>query len=161
MSNLVSQVSLELMRQRANIFAANTEFKHYRASEDAQRSVNKAELQEWSKFDKEITNKYGGVDYDSGGSSSTLRSGEAYPGQFIPQATSAVVTILIAIDGNKTKFPTINNMSDLQKTLTTMATDVKIDDCLQSAEVLWTPEDSGDVLGERDIIVDYPKLRRV
>ncbi len=159
-SNLVSQVSLELMRQKSNIFAANTEYKHFSSAQGAEKYYNKAALKERSKFDKEITNKYGGVDYGIGGSGSAV-SFEAFPGQVNPQATSAVVTILIAIDGDETQFPTINNMRDLQKALTTMAADVKVDDCLRSAEVLWTPEDSADVLSERDIIVDYPELRRV
>lgn len=152
-SNLVSQVSLELMRQKAYIFAADAEYKHYSDDEKAKRNFNQKALEERSKFEKETTNRYGGVDYGSGRSS--------FEDKATGQATSAVVTILIAIEGDKTKFPTINNISDLQKALTTMATDVKVDDCLRSAEVLWTPDDNVDVLTERDVIVDYPKLRSV
>jgi len=42
-----------------------------------------------------------------------------------------------------------------------LATDVKVDYCLRSAEVLWTPDEKTDYLSERDAVVDYPKLRSV
>merc|ERR1719354_1301901 len=72
-----------------------------------------------------------------------------------------VVTLFIAIDGDSTKLPQINSISDLEKALTRLATDVKVDDCLRSAEILWTPDDQNDVLSEREVVADYPKLRSV
>lgn len=157
-SNLVSQVALELIRQKPYIFAANTEYKHFRDNDEkkATRYFNNVAVAERGKFEREGTNKYGGVDYStSSGSKSSDQQGLS------AQATSAVVTILIEIDGDETKLPQINNISDLQRALTTLATDVKVDDCLRSAEVLWTPEDPDDVLGDKDVIIDYPKLRSV
>jgi len=68
---------------------------------------------------------------------------------------------VIAIDGDQTKLPQINSMRDLETALTKIATDVKVDDCLRSAEVLWTPDDDNDILSQRDVIVDYPKLRTI
>jgi len=158
-SNLVSQVALELLRQKRSIFAADTEFKHFKDADGAQRYFSTKAIQERSKFEKENTNKYGGVDYSAQSTSKNmLPSGlEVYS----PQATSAVVTLVISIDGDSTKLPQINNISDVERALTRIATDVKVDDCLRSAEVLWTPDDSRDVLSERDIIVDYPKLRSI
>ena len=69
------------------------------------------------------------------------------------------VTLIVAIDGDRTKFPKINGMRDPEQALTRLTTDVKVDDCLRSAEILWTPDDGNDVISERDVIVDYPKLR--
>lgn len=77
------------------------------------------------------------------------------------RATLAVITLIVAIDGDSTKLPKINSFSDVEKGLTVLATDVKTDGCLRSAEILWTPEDSNDVLTEYDVAADYPMLRNV
>jgi len=152
-SNLVSQVALELLRQKRSIFAADTEYTHFKNGDSAQRDFSSKAIQERSKFEMERTNKYGGVDYSSFERSSIEALGN--------QATSAVVTLVIAIDGDQTKLPQINSMRDLETALTKIATDVKVDDCLRSAEVLWTPDDDNDILSQRDVIVDYPKLRTI
>jgi uncharacterized membrane protein len=151
---LVSEtVALELLRQKRYIFAASTSFKNYRNADEAQRNFNSVAFTERSKFERETVNKYGGVDYagqDRGANSLVLS-----------KATMAVVTIIIAIDGDSTKVPAINSISDIETTLTQIASDVKIDGSLRSAEVLWTPEQRDDTLSERDVFVDYPKLRNI
>jgi uncharacterized membrane protein len=157
-SDLVSQVSIGLLRHKRYIFAADTEYKHFRDGEGAQRHFSSKAIQERSKFEKETTNKYGGVDYSSRDVSGQMESSNT---GYSPQATSAVVTLVIAIDGDSTKLPQINNMNDLEKALTKIATDVKVDDCLRSAEILWTPDDKNDVLSKEDVNADYPKLRDV
>lgn len=155
-SDLVSQVSVELLRQKRSIFAADTEFKHFRDGDAASRYFNTEAIKERSKFEKESTNKFGGVDY-------SVSKGKSLPAgdEFSPQATSAVVTLVVSIDGDSTKMPQINSINDLEKALIRLATDVKVDDCLRSAEVLWTPDDKLDVISERDVVVDYPKLRSI
>lgn len=152
-SNLVSQVALELLRQKRSIFAADTEYIHFKNGDSAQRDFSSKAIQERSKFEMEKTNKYEGVDYSSFERSNIEALGN--------QATSAVVTLVIAIDGDQTKLPQINSVRDLETALTKIATDVKVDDCLRSAEVLWTPDDDNDILSQRDVIVDYPKLRTI
>jgi uncharacterized membrane protein len=147
-------VALELLRQKRSIFAGETEFKHYKDANGAQRDFNNIAIRERSKFERESVNRFGGVDYTDARTKS-LSDG------FSPQATAVVVTLIISIDGDSTKLSKINGMSDLENTLTRIATDVKVDDCLRSAEVLWTPEDPNDVLTERDVVADYPKLRRI
>uniref|UniRef100_A0A7S3Q2C8 Uncharacterized protein n=1 Tax=Chaetoceros debilis TaxID=122233 RepID=A0A7S3Q2C8_9STRA len=156
-SNLVSQVALELIRQKPYIFAANTEYKHFRDNDEkkATRYFNNVAVEERGKFEREGTNKYGGVDYSTTGNKLSDQQ------KLSAQATSAVITILIEIDGDETKLPQINNINDLQRALTTLATDVKVEDCLRSAEILWTPEGPDDVLSDKDVIIDYPKLRSV
>lgn len=158
-SDLINQVSVELLRQKRSIFAADTEFKHFRNGGSERHFSSKA-IQERSKFEKESTNKFGGVDYAVNKKSGSDKLLQADDG-FSPQATSAVVTLVIAIDGDSTKLPQINSISDLEKALTRLATDVKVDDCLRSAEILWTPDDKNDVLSEREVVADYPKLRSV
>merc|ERR1712232_319271 len=102
-SNLVSQVALELLRQRRSIFAANTKYTHYNNSDKAQRDFSNLAITERSKFDRESVNKYDGVDY--------IENTNNYPklgDSFSPQATAAVVTIILSIDGDGTKLPVIN-----------------------------------------------------
>ncbi len=159
-SDLVNKVSIELLRHKKYVFAADTEYKHFRYGGSAQRHFDSKAIEERSKFEKETTNKYGGVDYTSSRDVSGQMESASNTG-YSPQATSAVVTLVIAIDGDSTKLPQINNMNDLEKALTGIATDVKVDDCLRSAEILWTPDDKNDVLSKEDVNEDYPKLRDV
>lgn len=157
-SNLVSQVALELLRQRRSAFAASSKYTHYRDGDKAQRDYSALTIQERSKFERESISNYGGVDYSKDG---TMKSPSLAGDTYLPQATAAVVTIILCIDGDSTKLPTINSVADLEQALTTIASDAKVDDCLRSAEVLWTPEDSDDTLSETDVIVDYPQLRTI
>jgi uncharacterized membrane protein len=154
-SNLVSQVALELLRQKQSIFGAYVESEHFGSGDKAGRDFSSKAIEERSKFENESTNNYGGVDYSNKGTGSLVADGLG------GQATSAVVTLIVALDGDSMKFPQINGIRDLEQALTRLATDVKVDDCLRSAEVLWTPDDGEDVLSERDVIVDYPKLRSI
>ena len=154
-SNLISQVALELLRQKRSVFGAYAETEHFSNGEKAEREFNSKAIEERSKFETESTNNYGGVDYsmkEAGGS--VLDGGGG-------QATSAVVTLIVTMDGDETTFPKINGIRDLEQALTRLATDVKVDNCLRSAEVLWTPDNGNDILSEREVIVDYPKLRNI
>lgn len=158
-ANLVSQVALELLRQKRSVFAANSKYTHHNSGDKAQRDYSSIAINERSKFEKESISKYGGVDYAQQ-EDETMRA--SLPGDsYSPKATAAVVTIILSIDGDSTKLPMINSPTDLQKALVMIASDVKVDDCLRSAEVLWTPEDGKDTLSERDVIVDYPELRSI
>lgn len=73
-----------------------------------------------------------------------------------------MVTLVLAIDGDSTEIPTrINSVSDVEEALRKIASDAKVDDCLQSAEILWTPEDRSETLTLREVVADYPELRSV
>merc|ERR1712157_294938 len=97
----------------------------------------------------------GGVDYSTEQPSLPSSSRDDYG-----QATVVVVTLLLAIDGDSTKIPTsITSTRDIETALATIASDAMVDDCLQSAEILWSPEERTEVLSRRDIIADYPDLR--
>ncbi|GKY96460.1 hypothetical protein MPSEU_000605500 [Mayamaea pseudoterrestris] len=151
--NLTSQVALELLRRKSSIVSGYSLSKHFRDVNAAQREYNSMSVKERSKFEQESTSKFGGVDYSSGGG----RRGNGVSGQ----ATVAVITLNLAIDGDSTKVPKINSIQDIEEALRKIAADVKVDDCLQSAEILWTPEDRTETLTLKDVVADYPELRSV
>jgi uncharacterized membrane protein len=154
--NLSSQVALELLRRKSAIVSASTRYKHFGDRNKAQRDFNELSIRERGKFEQETISKYGGVDYSDGsGNSSKLSS----PSD--SKATMAVITIMLAIDGDSTKVRTIQSIKDVEDALRQIASDVKVDDCLQGAEILWTPEDSRETLSMREVVADYPELRSV
>jgi uncharacterized membrane protein len=153
--NLTSQVALELLRRKSSIVSASAKSKHFKDRSKAIRDYNSQSIRERGKFEKEMVSKYGGVDYgsDYGRGGGTVAVG--------PKATMAVVTLLIAIDGDSTSVPKIGSLGDVEEALRKIASDAKVSDCLQSAEILWTPEDRGETLSLRDVVADYPELRSV
>lgn len=152
--NLSSEVALEILRRRSSIVSASSSFKHFQYRDKALREFQNRSVKERSKFETETVSKYGGVDYSSS-STSLLPSGSS------DRATMAVITLVLAIDGDSTKLNTIHSISDVEQALQRIASDSKVDDCLQSAEILWTPEERTETLRVRDVIADYPELRSV
>lgn len=77
------------------------------------------------------------------------------------KATMAVVSLSICIEGirifNNVK-KTIRNRKDLRRALSRIASDSQAEDCLLSAEILWTPEEPNEVLSEKDVYAEYPDL---
>jgi uncharacterized membrane protein len=155
--NLTSQVALELLRRRSSIVSASSSFQHYRDSNQAQRDYERMSIKERSKFERETVSKYGGVDYSINPNTASLPSSSGVDGK----ATMAVVTLVLAIEGDSTKVPTIKSISDVEEALRRISSDSKVDDCLQSVEILWTPEDRTESLSLRDVVADYPELRSV
>jgi uncharacterized membrane protein len=132
--------------------SASTKYKHFNDRSQALREFNSRSITERSKFESETVSNYGGVDYGS-------RGGGGYGSD--NKATMAVVTILLTIDGDSTKLPQISSVRDVEDALRKIASDSKVDTCLQSAEILWTPEDRSETLTARDVVADYPELRSV
>jgi uncharacterized membrane protein len=151
--NLTSQVAIELLRRKASIVSASSEHQHYGDRAKAGRDYESRSIRERSKFERESISKYGGVDY--GTNSPSLGSGLS------SKATMAVVTLVMAIDGDSTKVPKINSISSVEDALRLIAANSKVDDCLQSVEILWTPEERTETLSVRDVVADYPELRSV
>lgn len=152
--NLTSQVALELLRRRSSIVSASSSYKHFRDNNMAQRDYENLAIKERSKFEKETVSKFGGVDYSIDGNASPTSGVDG-------KATMAVITLVLAIDGDSTKVPSINSVSDVEEALRRISSDSKVDDCLQSVEILWTPEDRTESLSLRDVVADYPELRSV
>mmetsp|Transcript_18400 Transcript_18400/g.45612 ORF Transcript_18400/g.45612 Transcript_18400/m.45612 type:complete len:112 (-) Transcript_18400:57-392(-) len=97
-----------------------------------------------------------------GGAKTIQRQGDSNSDNFFkPLATMAVVTLGLCIEGNSlpTRIPKqLRNRTELRKALSQIATDAQTEDCLLSAEILWTPEEENDFLSERDVYADYPDL---
>ena len=154
--NLTNQVAIELLRRKSSIVSASSAYQHHRDRARAGRDYESRSIRERSKFERESVSKYGGVDYSS--------SQGVLPGNrdsASPKATMAVVTLVMAIDGDSTKVPNINSVASVEEALRLIASNSKVDDCLQSVEILWTPEERTETLSLRDVVADYPELRSV
>mmetsp|Transcript_125872 Transcript_125872/g.187869 ORF Transcript_125872/g.187869 Transcript_125872/m.187869 type:complete len:431 (-) Transcript_125872:192-1484(-) len=154
--NLTSQVAIELLRRKSSIVSASSAYKHFGDRAKAGRDYESRSIRERSKFERESISKYGGVDYSTG----SPRLGGSGSG-VSDKATMAVVTLVMAIDGDSTKVPNINSITNVEDALRMIAANSKVDDCLQSVEILWTPEERTETLSVRDVIADYPELRSV
>lgn len=129
---------------------------------EAERQHSKLSIEERSKFELETINKFGGryqsnevlaLDDDEGTDLTTTGTDET-------ESTCAIVTIVLSIEGNRTKPRTkMNSWQDVWDALSMMGAHVMEEDALLSAEVLWTPERRGDVWTRRDIAAFYPDLR--
>jgi uncharacterized membrane protein len=150
--NLTSEVALELLRRKASVVSALTRSKYFRDPLAGERDFNQLSVKERSKFEQETVNKFRGVDYSTGVKSS---KGADVDGK----ATMAVVTIVMALEGDSTKVSQIDSMNDLEEALRRIAADAK--DCLECVEILWTPEDRSETLSMSDVLADYPGLRTI
>jgi len=152
LQNLVNNVAMGLLRQRRSIIGASSNYEHFIDSDRAARKYNQLVVNQRSKFEKETISKYKGVDYSiphNVNDSINLK------------ATLAVVTIVFTIEGDNTKIPEIRSVLDVETALTRIAADSEVEDCLISAEVLWTPGDISETITEREMYADYPELKRV
>lgn len=159
-SNLTSQVALALLRKKSSIVSANASTQAFSSRTKALRKFEERSVEERAKFETETVSKFGGVDYGSRWAPSQIGSASEPSGK----ATMAVVTLVLAMDsnqmGNSDKIK-IRSISDVEDALRRIATDAKVGDCLQGAEILWTPEDRSETLTLRDVVADYPELRSV
>jgi len=158
---LTSQVALELLRRRSSIVSASSSTKHFSKNEKALREFENRSVKERSKFETETVSKFGGVDFAVFDHSSSKSLAGSVTQNEQDKATMAVVTMVLAIDGDSTKLNTINSASDVEQALNKIASDAKVSDCLLSAEILWTPEDRTETLRSEDVVADYPELRSI
>eukprot|EP00568_Trieres_chinensis_P012837 CAMPEP_0183293548 /NCGR_PEP_ID=MMETSP0160_2-20130417/2190_1 /TAXON_ID=2839 ORGANISM="Odontella Sinensis, Strain Grunow 1884" /NCGR_SAMPLE_ID=MMETSP0160_2 /ASSEMBLY_ACC=CAM_ASM_000250 /LENGTH=451 /DNA_ID=CAMNT_0025454681 /DNA_START=12 /DNA_END=1367 /DNA_ORIENTATION=- len=152
--NLTSQVALELLRRKQSIVSSASKYTHFKDSSRASREFNKLAVKERGKFERETVSKYGGVDYSQ-------KQKQADLTKYSAKATMAVVTIILAIEGDSTVLPQIRSPKDVEDALSRIASDARVDKCLQSAEILWTPEERSETLTMRDVTSDYPSLRTI
>jgi uncharacterized membrane protein len=152
--NLSSQVALEILRRSSSIVSASSSTKHFSSRDKALREFQSRSIDERSKFETETMSKFGGVDYNKNRNGVSNHKNS-------DKATMVVVTLVLAIDGDSTVLNKINRASDVKQSLQKIAVDSKVGDCLQSAEILWTPEDRSESLSIRDVVADYPELRSI
>lgn len=142
-------MALELLRQEKSMVSAASTYRHYPNVDQAQREFNRLSIEQRSKLESEAVNKYGGEDLSN--IADQKKSSNAF------RTTTAVVTIAICIEGDQTKLPIIKSRQDVVTALSRMASDVPVEECLLSAEVLWAPEGQ-DTLSKEDLIADFPNL---
>lgn len=161
-SSFVSNVCQELKQQhQSNIFAACATHDHFSNVHDAERQASTLSIEERSKFELETNNKFGGR-YQS---NDILRLEEQEMDESMlqeTQSTCAIVTIVLLIKGDQTQpSTTMNSWQDVKDGLSLISEHVVKEDCLLSAEVLWTPERRRDIWAQRDIASFYPDLRMI
>jgi len=161
LQDLASEVALDLLRRKSSMISASSVCKHFERDILAIEEYNKVSVEERSKFEYETVNRYSGVDYKKKEKMSTFRRLFVRSKSVASKATMAVVTILLVIDGNKTEIPSIYGIQDVENALRTIAADVKIDGCLQCADIFWTPADETETLLLEDVMADYPDLQRL
>ncbi|CAI5953285.1 unnamed protein product [Closterium sp. NIES-64] len=109
-------------------------------------AFNRMSMEERSKFKEETLVNVDGI----------RRRITRKPSQDRMNSEYIVVTVLAAAEGTF-RLPEIKSSSDLREALTRLGS-VPADE-LQAVEVLWTPQDDEDTLTERDLLVDFPRLR--
>jgi len=153
-------VATELLKQQATtLMSAYSFHEHFEDALDAERAYHRLTIGERSKFVHEGTDLYqtSGL-YDSWGATAQRRK----IAKKAPENTMAVVSIIMAIQGDQTKVATpMNSRQDVVDALTMIANHSSVDDCLQSVEILWTPDDPTVRLTNHDLVADYPDLRIV
>jgi len=73
------------------------------------------------------------------------------------QPTYMVATLVVLLRSGS-ELPAISGVSDLREAIAQLAADVSVEDNLLAAEVLWTPEDTNDVMDRDDMFLNFPEL---
>eukprot|EP00429_Kryptoperidinium_foliaceum_P068233 CAMPEP_0176072748 /NCGR_PEP_ID=MMETSP0120_2-20121206/36346_1 /TAXON_ID=160619 /ORGANISM="Kryptoperidinium foliaceum, Strain CCMP 1326" /LENGTH=425 /DNA_ID=CAMNT_0017406425 /DNA_START=142 /DNA_END=1415 /DNA_ORIENTATION=- len=146
--DLTTEAALELLRQRDSIVSVDSQYSHFSRISDAQRAFNTLSIGGRSMYDEETLSNYGGSKkFDP----TPYAKIDSYP-----RATVAVVTLNLCIEGDSTKATKIKNRVELQSLLSRIASDSQVEDCLLSAEVLWSPESRMERITSEDVYADYP-----
>jgi uncharacterized membrane protein len=146
--SLTKEVALEILRRKSSIRYATSQYRHFNTRDQAMREYNKIAIKERSKFERETVTQYNGQSLNTRGG---RVDGSA-------AATMAVITLVLSIDGTSTKVSSVRSIRDVESALERIATDATVSDCLQGAEILWTPDDASETLSLRDVLADYPDL---
>lgn len=73
------------------------------------------------------------------------------------QPTYMVATLVVLLRNGKS-LPDITGAADLREAIQTLAAEVGSEDNLLAAELLWTPEDTNDVMDRDDLFLNFPEL---
>jgi len=137
LQQLVSDACLALLRSNKDWLAARTASATPSLfSNEVDSAFNKIVVQERSKWEIE--------------QSSLTRTAAGQP--------TYMVATLVVLLRNGSELPAISGVSDLRDAIQQLAADVSVEDNLIAAEVLWTPEDSNDVMERDDMFLNFPEL---
>eukprot|EP00804_Cyclotella_cryptica_P005917 CCRYP_000192-RA/>CCRYP_000192-RA protein AED:0.01 eAED:0.01 QI:110/1/1/1/1/1/2/1165/258 len=144
LSQMCHKTCLALMRKSDDWIGACSESKWFKGEDGAKAEslFNQWADREAAKFEKE---------YIPDESSSSTES----------SPTIAVISLILEIQGDSTNFSRAGfSISETKEVLASIASDCRVEggDCLNAVEVFWTPSDLGEVLTERDTVLDFPEL---
>eukprot|EP00746_Dinoflagellata_sp_MGD_P167578 gnl/MRDRNA2_/MRDRNA2_98326_c0_seq1.p1 gnl/MRDRNA2_/MRDRNA2_98326_c0~~gnl/MRDRNA2_/MRDRNA2_98326_c0_seq1.p1 ORF type:complete len:366 (-),score=70.88 gnl/MRDRNA2_/MRDRNA2_98326_c0_seq1:277-1374(-) len=117
-----------------------------RDPERAEELYNEYSLQERTKFEAETLSNVGGVARSGSTKAGTDEKGKEY----------LLVTIILAY-GSKFKLESPRSLSDATDILQKLGS--TIPSRLDAVEVIWNPQEQGDILTANDLMVNYPELR--
>ena len=69
-----------------------------------------------------------------------------------------MVATLVVLLRSGNSLPPITSVTSLRDAISQLAAEVTVEDNLLGAELLWTPEDSNDVLERDDMFMNFPEL---
>ncbi len=139
LQRLVSDVCLAMLRSSKDWLAGRADSSVgglFGGGKDVETTYNRLVMRERSKWEVE--------------QSALTR---AAPGQ----PTYMVATLVVLLrSGNS--LPEITSVTSLRDAISQLAAEVTVEDNLLGAELLWTPEDSNDVLERDDMFMNFPEL---
>jgi uncharacterized membrane protein len=178
LQRLLADTSLELLRQERSIVSVESQCEHFPHSQqhhhtmttpssspssviEAERSFRTMSTKLRSKFDRESRSNYNGERRHPPRLGEGDYTNPTKGNDITATTTMAIVGINLAIDGNSMNGlfkKNIKTRKDLIDALTQLSSDVQVDDCLLSAEVIWSPDDPADQLQVQDVYADFPTL---
>jgi uncharacterized membrane protein len=168
LKDMVEETSVALLRQKDAIVSVDARYKHTNTPVQAERQYRQWSTIQRGKFERETLSNYGGrkkkkmetiaqLEVDQQDAAIAANS----------KSTVALVQVTVAIEGNSLKKvfdgdqnsnSNIKTRKGLVEALTQLSSDVQVDDCLLSAEVIWSPQEQDDQLTMQDIYSDFPTL---
>lgn len=140
LQNLVSDTCLAMLRSNQDWIAGRTESSlKGLLSNDVEADYNKLVVVERAKFEAE-----------------QRQLTRSAPGQ----STYLVATLVVLLRDGKA-LPGVTGLGDLRTALQNLAADVATEDNLLGAELLWTPEETNDVMDRDDLFLNFPELINV
>jgi len=134
---LVSDASLAMLRSSRDWLAARTKSEtRGLLSNDVDSNYNRLVVQERAKWETE--------------QSSLKRTMAGQP--------TYMVATLVVLLRSASPLPEITGVADLREAISSLAAEVSVEDNLIAAEVLWTPEDSNDIMDRDDMFLNFPEL---
>jgi len=137
LQQLTSDVCLALLRSSKDWLAARSVSSTAGVfSNDVEEAYNRLVVQERAKWQDEQT--------------SLKRTMAGQP-------TYMVATLVVLLRSGQ-ELPGISGVGDLREAVAQLASTVSVEDNLIAAEVLWTPEDTNDVMDRDDMFLNFPEL---
>ncbi len=124
------------------------------ALSEAEQAFYQLSLKERSKFSAETLSNVGQKRIQTSDTQTSSETDALHDlGEYI------VVTLLVASYRDSSTLPVANSVSALRQGLMQLGSIAA--DQIVAVEVLWTPQQEGDVLSADDLLIEYPQLRRL